>query len=63
MQGYSGFDFYDGSYLARERNVIVVTFNYRLGALGFMKYGEELHGLYGYLVSHGAFLSQYHIDQ
>ncbi len=56
MQGYSGFDFYDGTYLAKEHGVIVVTFNYRLGALGFMKYGEKLHGLYGYLVSHGAIL-------
>ena len=50
MQGYSDFDFYDSTNLVKERGVIVVTFNYRLGALGFLKYGE-LHGNYGYLVS------------
>jgi len=30
---------YDGTYLAAAGNVIVVTFNYRLGALGFLSQG------------------------
>jgi len=30
---------YDGTYLAASGNVIVVTFNYRLGALGFLSHG------------------------
>jgi para-nitrobenzyl esterase len=31
---------YDGLPLARDRNVVVVTFNYRLGQLGFMAHPE-----------------------
>ena len=32
---------YDGSRLARRGDVVVVTINYRLGALGFMDLGEQ----------------------
>jgi carboxylesterase type B len=32
---------YDGTYLAASGNVIVVTFNYRLGALGFLAHGGK----------------------
>ena len=42
---------YDGSTLASEQNAIVVTFNYRLGALGFMAHPaltyEDEHGSSG----------------
>jgi para-nitrobenzyl esterase len=34
-QGSGGDDLYDGAALARRAHAIVVTFNYRLGALGF----------------------------
>jgi len=33
--GYEGLYLYDGSTLTRERNVVIVTTNYRLGVLGF----------------------------
>jgi len=33
--GYDGLYLYDGSTLARERNVVIVTTNYRLGVFGF----------------------------
>lgn len=32
---------YDGTMLAGRRGVIIVTFNYRLGALGFLNTGNE----------------------
>ena len=35
---------YDGSNLAREHNVIVVTINYRLGLFGFLVTGENGYG-------------------
>lgn len=35
-------DPYDGSALAREGDVVVVTINYRLGVLGFVNFGEAL---------------------
>lgn len=41
FMGGSG-DPYDGSALAREGDVIVVTINYRLGVLGFVNFGEAL---------------------
>lgn len=31
---------YDGSYLARSRDVIVVTVNYRVGPLGFLDFTD-----------------------
>jgi carboxylesterase type B len=41
---------YDGSVLASYNDVIVVTFNYRLGLLGFLNIpGTELKGNYGML--------------
>ncbi|CAO3457514.1 hypothetical protein [Azospirillum argentinense] len=39
---------YDGAYLAANRNVVLVTLNYRLGVLGFLA-GEGLNGNYGFL--------------
>ena len=36
---------YDGSYLAQRKNVLVVNFNYRLGALGFLV--SASHGIRG----------------
>lgn len=41
FMGGSG-DPYDGSALAREGDVVVVTINYRLGVLGFVNFGEVL---------------------
>ncbi|XP_031571702.1 uncharacterized protein LOC116305862, partial [Actinia tenebrosa] len=42
---------YDGGVLATEEGVLVVTFNYRLGALGFLSTGSEsdLKGNYAML--------------
>ncbi|XP_040205233.1 cholinesterase [Rana temporaria] len=36
--GTSSLDIYDGKFLARNERVIVVSFNYRVGALGFMAF-------------------------
>jgi para-nitrobenzyl esterase len=36
MTGAGSLDWYDGATLARDRNVVVVGVNYRLGALGFL---------------------------
>jgi len=38
--GSGSFDIYDGAHLASRQDVVVVTFNYRLGALGFLALPE-----------------------
>src|SRR5262249_35840451 len=40
---------YNGAYLAAKGGVILVTFNYRIGALGFLAGIEGLTGNYGLL--------------
>lgn len=48
--GSSAFHIYNGQYLATEGEVVVVTFNYRLGVLGFLSTGtNDLPGNYGLL--------------
>lgn len=48
--GSSAYKNYDGSYLATEGEVVVVTFNYRLGVLGFLSTGtKDLPGNFGLL--------------
>ncbi|XP_065887598.1 crystal protein-like [Dysidea avara] len=49
VRGYSGGLIYDGQYMVNQTNVILVTINYRLGALGFLVYGskQEIGGNYG----------------
>ncbi len=46
---YQGGDIplYDGAYLASTQNLIVVTFNYRLGVLGFLAGRARLDGNFG----------------
>ncbi|XP_055345981.1 acetylcholinesterase-like isoform X2 [Paramacrobiotus metropolitanus] len=41
MTGTATLDEYDGSILAAEENVIVVSFQYRVGSLGFMYFGTD----------------------
>jgi len=40
MQGSGGYEMYDGARLAGEKDVVVVTINYRLGILGFLALPE-----------------------
>ena len=49
--GTAGSPIYDGSFLARQGDVVVVTFNYRLGALGFLalSHFEKAEGVFGNL--------------
>ena len=48
--GSAAYHVYNGQYLATEGQVIVVTFNYRLGVLGFLSTGsEEIPGNFGLL--------------
>ena len=52
-QGYSGGLLYDGQYIANTSNTIVVTVNYRLGAIGFLVFGKgsnAIEGNYGFKV-------------
>ena len=49
VEGTSASPLYDGSNLASGGDVVVVTFNYRLGALGFLYGVEGLKGNYGFL--------------
>ena len=56
MQGYGGGYLYDGQYIVNNTNVILVSINYRLGAIGFLVYGEgsgAVKGNYGIQVSSG----------
>ena len=46
--GYSSDLLYDGAYLAANKDVILVSFNYRLGVLGFLA-TDELSGNYGFM--------------
>ena len=44
---------YDGQYIANTSRTIVVTVNYRLGAIGFLVFGEgsdAIEGNYGFKV-------------
>lgn len=47
--GASAMGLYDGSYLAARHNMVVVSFNYRSGALGFLAGVGGLSGNYGFL--------------
>lgn len=53
FEPYKGAYLYNGSYLSANENVVVVTFNYRVGVLGFLAFkeynGDELEGNYGFL--------------
>lgn len=55
--GAGSLDVYDGSALARRGDVVVVTLNYRLGALGFL-YRPELAGREGEAPGNYALLDQ-----
>ena len=45
INGHGGDGLYDGSCLAAQENVVVVTLNYRLGALGFARLNDSNCGL------------------
>ena len=45
--GTASTESYDGSFIATEGNVIVVTVNYRLGILGFLSDGDSIRGNLG----------------
>ncbi|AXA34200.1 carboxylesterase family protein [Francisella adeliensis] len=45
--GAGGLEIYNGTYLAAKHDVIVVTLNYRLGALGFLRYMENATNIKG----------------
>lgn len=49
IEGYGGDPRFNGTFMAALTNVIIVTINYRLGALGFLWNPElELYGNYGH---------------
>lgn len=48
IAGDSSDPLYDGTYLAANKGVILVSFNYRLGVLGFLA-TDELSGNYGFM--------------
>ncbi|KAL9962059.1 hypothetical protein ACROYT_G031124 [Oculina patagonica] len=49
-QGGAGISIYNAAYLATEGGVMVVTFNYRVGVLGFLSTGtKEIPGNFGLL--------------
>ena len=49
-EGGSAAGLYNGGYLATEGEVMVVTFNYRVGVLGFLSTGtKEIPGNFGLL--------------
>jgi len=47
LNGASSMPIYDGAWLASAEDLVVVSFNYRLGALGFLAGIHELEGNYG----------------
>lgn len=47
--GASAEPIYDGAYLAARHGMVVVSFNYRTGALGFLAGVGDLRGNYGFL--------------
>jgi carboxylesterase type B len=47
LSGSSSMPIYDGAWLASAEDLVVVSFNYRLGALGFLAGIHELEGNYG----------------
>ncbi len=47
LSGGSSMPIYEGSWLAATENVVVVSFNYRLGVLGFLAGIHGLEGNYG----------------
>lgn len=50
ITGSSAIPLYDGSYLSANDNVVVVTFNYRVGALGFLMVKDQMtEGNFGFL--------------
>lgn len=47
--GCSTQEIYYGDYLANTSDVVVVSMNYRLGALGFLYNGHGIQGNYGFM--------------
>jgi para-nitrobenzyl esterase len=57
VTGSGSWRMYDGTRLAAEHDVVVVTFNYRLGILGLVEYGEDVRSATE-LGPHAGFLDQ-----